>query len=123
MATTPQIEVLSASVAEIDRDALDADEMANDVATFGEGVIRLDGEDKAIHFLVVTDNVYTGEDLSERTPVCVFLSDESGNGDNPRLPDEIEDAKEEIEAALKKHPAVRASMAEVECARDAILKM
>lgn len=123
MATTPQIEVLSASVAEIDRDALDADEMANDVATYGEGVVRLGGEDKAIHFLIVTGNIYNGEDLSESTPVCVFLCDESGNGDNPRLPDEIEDAKVEIEAALKKHPAVRASMAEVERARDAILNM
>lgn len=119
-----EILVLNVTVDSVDFEALEAGALGTrDVGTCGQAAVALAGVQHSISFLVATGNLYTGESLDEDTAVRLFLTDESGDGDLPDLPEEIADSRDEIEAALLACAEVKAAMLEVSSARDHLLEM
>jgi hypothetical protein len=109
-----EVLVLNVTVDSVDFEALESGALG--VGTYGRATVSLAGVEHSISFLVVTGNLYTGESLDEDTAVRLFLTDESGDGDLPDLP-------EEIEAALLARDEVKAAVREVSSARDHLLAM
>lgn len=119
-----EVLVLNVTVDSVDFEALESGALGTrDVGTYGRATVSLAGVEHSISFLVVTGNLYTGESLDEDTAVRLFLTDESGDGDLPDLPEEIADNRDEIEAALLARDEVKAAVREVSSARDHLLAM
>lgn len=128
-----KVQVISVSAEAVDVGGISAEQLPADVSAAGSAVVEVGGKTATVHFEVCTGNTYTGEQLSENTNICTFLTDATGNGDSPDLAYlrdalglesdfDLVELRDAIEVALDKNQDVRDLRDEVKWARDEIIE-